>query len=579
VNSSTSVYRSKASRRAFLRGAAIAAGGLGGAVLIGCGDDDDGGATATAGAGGGAAATSTASTDSTTQAADIPRGGKFTWAWQGTSHLDMHQDSISGAGQIVPAAYSRLLRYEDDAQLPAPDLAASWEQSDELTITFHLNEGVKFQNKPPVDGREMTAEDVVYSLDRARSPEPSFVHAGDLASIERIEAPDAQTVQITTTVPNAVLLTTLAGVQFFVLAPEAVEQFGDLKSVEATIGTGPFIVESFAPDAGAKLVRNPDYWREGLPYLDELEQLDIGDEWSQFLGGKVDRATLSAEQVEGYSSFEEALESLDVDGYITKGVSNSSAIAHFMNTEDPLFADPRVRWAMNLLADRQPNLLYGWPVGGYPSIALGDGHAPFQLDLSEYASMPGFRSDGREQDIADGLALLSQAGYDQDNPLVWEIMGWNVPQRWIGIDQLQLVADMYQDVSGGVLKPTVKGLEWGAWKQAEQQHSFQMISSMYSMGVDPHDALQKMYHSQGGRNFAQYNNPEFDAMLEREQGTFDIEERTELIREMLRYLNSEEQLANVWIGTGPIAGVTNPEIQGWTALIDPGKIDQVYRVA
>jgi peptide/nickel transport system substrate-binding protein len=574
------VYWSKPSRRAFLRGAAIAAGGLGGAVLIGCGDDDDGDATATAaaGGGGGAAATATTGAASTTEAQDIPRGGTFSWAWQGTSHLDMHQDSISGAGQIVPAAYNRLLRYQDDAQLPEPDLAASLEQADELTITFHLNQGVKFHNKPPVDGREMTAEDVVYSLERARSPEPSFVHAGDLANVERIEAPDAQTVRITTRTPDAVLLTTLAGVQFFVLAREAVEQYGDLKSVEATIGTGAFIVESFAPDAGAKLVRNPEYWREGLPYVDELQQLDIGDEWSQFLGGKVDRALLSAEQIEGYSSFEEALEGLNVDGYITKGVSNSSAIAHFLNTQDPLFADPRVRWALNLLADRQPNLRYGWPVGAYPSIALGDGHAPFQLDPSEYEAMPGFRSDGREQDIADGLALLSQAGYDQDNPLKWEIMGWNVPQRWIGIDQLQLVAEMYADVSGGVLEPTVKGLEWGAWKQAEQQHSFQMISSMYSMGVDPHDALQKMYHSAGGRNFAQYNNPEFDAMLEREQGTFDIEERTELIREMLRYLNSEEQLANVWIGTGPIAGVMSPEVQGWTTLTDPGKIDRIYRV-
>lgn len=131
-------------RRTFIKGAAGTTAALTTVGLVGCGDDDDGdgstGRTATSGA---------------SQGSGTPRvGGQYRWAWQGTPHLDMHQDSISGAQNIIAAAYNRLLRFQDEAQLPEPDLAESMpEQPDEQTYIFKIHQNVAFHDKPPVNGR------------------------------------------------------------------------------------------------------------------------------------------------------------------------------------------------------------------------------------------------------------------------------------------------------------------------------------------------------------------------------------------------------------------------------------------
>ncbi|MGK2963997.1 MAG: ABC transporter substrate-binding protein, partial [Tepidiformaceae bacterium] len=486
----TRVARDRYARRTLLRRGSLAGAGLGGLALVGCGDDDD--------EGGSPDPTRSTEKPTTDTAAEPKRGGLYRWAWQGTPHLDIHQDSISGARAIISATYNRLLRYQDAAQLPEPDLAKDMpEQPDDNTYVFTIQEGVKFHDKAPVNGRVMTAEDVVFSINRARTDQPSFIHKGDLASIDKVEAIDAKTVRITTKFPNAVLLTTLAGYQFIILAPETVATYGDLKTDKATIGTGGFVVDSASTDQGAQLSRHPNYWRTGKPYLDKVQQFVIGDHWSQFIAGNLEIVALAAEIQEGFDSNEAVLEDAGVDAFTNTGVNEASAQGHFMNTGAPPFNDLRVRQAINLILDRDPQIRYAYPLGGYRSIALGHGHvsAGFGLSEKEVLELPGYRTDSakRAQDIKDALALFEQAGYTKDKPFKWEIMGWSVPNRSIGIDELQLAAEMYKEVSGGVLEPSVKGLEWGTWKAAEANHEFQMISSTYSMGVDAHEALQKMY--------------------------------------------------------------------------------------
>lgn len=553
------------------------------------------GAFAVACGGGSSSSTSTTSSGASTAAAGVPstpavslatggtakRGGTLRYVWQGTSHLDVHQDSISGAQSIVSAVYDRLLRFQDKEQIPEPDIAAAMpEQPDQTTFVFKIRPNVKFHDRPPVNGRVLTAQDVAFSLNRARTPDPLFVNAGDLVNIDKIEATDNSTVRITTKSPDAVILTTLASYQFIMIAPETVEKFGDIKSGDAAIGTGPFMVRSFSPDTGAELVRNPNYWVPEQPYLDGMKQLVLSpaDAWSQFISGNLEVSALAAEQVEGFDSYEAFIKSTKLNLQTYGGVSVASAQAHFMNNGDPLFKDPRVRQAFNLLADRQPNLKYGWPIGAVPSIALGYQHLGFGLPAAEYEKLPGFRTGkaDREKDVTDGLALLREAGYTKDNPARWEIMGWSVPNRQIGIDELQLAAEMYKKVSGGVLQPAVKGMEWGAWKQAEARKQFQMISSAYSMGADAHDALQKMYHSKGGRNFAGFNDPQFDAMLDKERSIFNIDERKKAVADMLRYLNDQARVANVWTGTGPSTSAATTKLQGFTPLWDTGKVGRLF---
>jgi peptide/nickel transport system substrate-binding protein len=560
-------------RRRALAGAA--AGSLA-AFLAACGGNDkkdsDAGTSP-----GGAVSTSAPGAAATSQP---KRGGTRRYVWQGTSHLDVHQDSISGAQGIVSAAYDRLLWFQDKEQIPEPDIAEKMpEQPDPTTFIFKIRDGVKFHDKPPVNGRTLTAQDVAFSLNRARTKDPLYVHGGDLVNVDKIEAVDNATLKITTKTPDAIILTTLAGYQFIMIAPETVEKFGNLKTAEAAIGTGPFMVKNFSPDTGAEMVRHPNYWEKDQPYLDGMKQLVLSpaDAWSQFLAGNIEEAAVAAEQYEGFDTFDAFIKSTKVDAYTYRGPSFASAQAHFMNSGDTVFKDLRVRQAISLIADRDPQIKYGWPIGGYYSIALGDGHNFFHLPQSEYAKMPGYRKGKeKEKDVSDALAMLQAAGFTKDNPAKWDIMGWSVPNRQIGIDELQLAAEMYRKVSGGVLQPAVKGMEWGAWKQAEARYQFQMISSAYSMGVDPHDALQKMYSSGGGRNFAQFKDPQFDAMLEKERSTFNLEERKKLVQDMLRYINDQARVANVWTGTGPAVGASVAKLRGRPELFDTGKVGRLY---
>ena len=117
-----------------------------------------------------------------------------------------------------------------------PDLAESWTRPDDTTWLFSLKKGVRWHNKPPVHGRELTAEDVKYTYDRAMTvagnPNRSAVD-----EVERVEAVDRYTVKFTTKGPYAWFLDVPA--QLFIIPREAVEKFGISKKPETVIGTGP----------------------------------------------------------------------------------------------------------------------------------------------------------------------------------------------------------------------------------------------------------------------------------------------------------------------------------------------------
>src|SRR5439155_2994820 len=169
--------------------------------------------------------------------------------------------------------HSRLVRVRSGAQVKPgampiePDLAESWTQPNETTYVFKLRKGVRWHNKPPVNGRELTAEDVKYTYERfltikGNGNRPTF------ESLDKIEAIDKSTVKFILKEPNAWFIDLLASTSTWLIAREAVEKFGDLKRAEAVIGTGPWMLERYEPNVKLVFVRHPDYFAPGLPYAD-----------------------------------------------------------------------------------------------------------------------------------------------------------------------------------------------------------------------------------------------------------------------------------------------------------------------
>src|SRR5437870_3939831 len=225
------------------------------------------------------------------------RGGVLRLTFQvDPLHFDPHQ-TLSFATMVpLSFAYSRLLKVKAGATVKPmtypiePDLAESWTQPDDTTYIFKLKKGVRWHPKPPVNGRELTADDVKYTYERF------LTIAGNankpvLEYVDKIDALDKYTVKFTLKEPNAWFLDLLASTSTWIIARECVEKFGDLRKVESVVGTGPWMLERWEPNVKLVYVRNPSYFVPGLPYADGVEVIidkDPSSRLATWLGGKTD---------------------------------------------------------------------------------------------------------------------------------------------------------------------------------------------------------------------------------------------------------------------------------------------------
>src|SRR5215468_4207571 len=159
-------------------------------------------------------------------------GGVFRFAGFDPPNFDPHQNVHWWTFIYLSLTHSSLVRHKagpgvTPGMLPIEgDLAESWEQPNDTTYVFKLRPGVRWHNKPPVNGREVTAADVKYSYERAMTVKgnPNRAVVDD---IDRVEALDRSTVRFTTKEPYAWFLDVCA--QLLILAPEVGEKFGDFK--------------------------------------------------------------------------------------------------------------------------------------------------------------------------------------------------------------------------------------------------------------------------------------------------------------------------------------------------------------
>jgi peptide/nickel transport system substrate-binding protein len=201
--------------------------------------------------------------------AAIPvRGGRIRVATESSSTADT-LDPVRSAQTTdyvrIYAHYSCLTTL--DAKLvPQPELAETFTTSDALTWSFSLRKGVTFH-----DGSSLTPADVVYSLNRVKDPATGSIARALAVQMEQITADGADKVSIKLSSPNADLPSIL-GTMHFAIVKDGTTDFSKGN------GTGAFLCKEFQPGVRSLAVRNPNYWKPGKPYLDELEIFSIQDE-------------------------------------------------------------------------------------------------------------------------------------------------------------------------------------------------------------------------------------------------------------------------------------------------------------
>jgi peptide/nickel transport system substrate-binding protein len=415
------------------------------------------------------------------------------------------------------------------------ELAESWTQPNETTYVFKLRRGVRWQNKPPVNGRELTADDVLYSVDRFRTIKGN-ANAYMLSSLDRVEALDKNTVRFALKEPYVWFLDMLANSHAVpIVAKECVEKFGDLKKAEATVGTGPWMLDSYRPNVGFTYVRNPSYFVAGQPYIDRIEagvDEDNASRLAAFLAGRYDLGP----EYQGVINRADWIQLKDVlrqkrPRLQTVEYPNAVMQHIYMRTDKPPFSDARVRRAMSLAVNR-PRIIETVYEGG---AAL---NPPVPTALREWSVPMDQIGEGGQYYKFDPVAarkLMAEAGFPNGFQASMEYTTYG---SQIVMDVVQLVLKDLKDI-GLDIKLVTK--EYGAYIATTFYGKYESMAFGPQTGFqEPDNFLYGQYYPGELKNHGHINDPVVADMLIRQRRTADVAKRREIIFEIQRYLAKQQ---------------------------------------
>lgn len=436
-------------------------------------------------------------------------------------HFDPHLTRSFRAHTALSFVYSKLLRHKVGANVKAgtfivePDLAERWEEPDDTTYIFHLRKGVKWHNKPPVKGRELVAEDVKFTFDRflteKGNPERQL-----LESVERVEVVDRYTVKFVLKEPFVWLLDILANaMMMWIIAPEVVAKYGDLKKVDTAIGTGPFILERYEPNVKSIFRRNPEYFRPGLPYVDGVEWLVLDDEstaLAMYRTGQIDAGPWN-----NWAVRQPDLESLKQSHPHLRfqDILATNATTIWMRTDKPPFTDVRVRRAISHAIDRQAMIEAVW-MRGELSPAVPRGLAEWSLPVDQLGEgAKYYRYDPKE-----ARRLLAEAGHAKGFKTTLTTTGG------YGRDLVDATQLALRDLKEVGIEAELKLQEYGAYMATTGQGKLEGIAmGPYALGWEPDSSLYGPYTPEQARNRGHVNDPKLAAMVKEQRRLKDPEAR------------------------------------------------------
>ncbi len=447
------------------------------------------------------------------------------------------------------------INYLDNGGVLTSAMAELPEVVDDVTFIYTIKPNVHWQDRPPLNGRQFVAEDAAFGLARFGQDNPEFVLRDLLSAVEQYEVTDELTMRVKASEPFAPLLYAIGEQRVLMVSRDAVEAFGDdgiASNPEAGIGTGGMQYANVEDGVVTELERNPNYFREGLPYFDGFRSnwnLDAAYRAAQFVAGESD---ILFTPWLGFPAENEAVraqlgEENVVELPMQATWSNST---HFHTKVDP-YTDPRVRLALHLATNREQlfAVAQGFVEIGGP-IAHASGAYAWSVD--ELRQRPGYRSGAqREEDLAEGRRLLDASGYDPAS--VPPMSSWDGTIQFAQVFQ-QNVAEI--------------GFEVDLEEFANMEGQDKRTSGNFSIhwhglgGAHDPDILNSDVRSDGGRNYGEFADPEIDALLEQGRTTLGAEDRVAIYDEIQTKLLEEHVPRIFWCWGRPVVG-HRPWLKGY----------------
>jgi peptide/nickel transport system substrate-binding protein len=459
------------------------------------------------------------------------RGGTLRVRGWDLPHFDPHLTINNYTNYILSFVCSRLVRHKVGADVQPgtfsvePDLAERWETPNDTTYIFYLRQGVKWHNKPPLNGRELVAEDVKFTYDRFLT-EPGNANRFLLEPVDRVEAVDRYTVKFLLKEPFVWLVETLAYPwSTWIVAPESVQQYGDLKKPETAIGTGPFILERYEPNVKIVFKRNLEYFRQGQPYVDGVEWLIVPDESTALAMYRTGQIDVGPQQNNAVRQQDlEALKQTHPHLHYQDILSNVPHVV-FMRVDMAPFNDVRVRRAISHAIDRQGLIEAVWGRGA-PTPPVARGLVEWSLPIDQLG--PGAKY--YQYDPKEARRLLAEAGYPRGFKTQLSVTTGLTRDL---VDDAQLVQRYLKDVG---IEAELKLQEHGAYMATTMQGKFEgLVRSPFGIAWAPDGPLYRTFAADSTWNAAHLNDPKLTAMLKEQRRTKDMERRRKIIFDIQRY--------------------------------------------
>ncbi|TMJ58593.1 MAG: ABC transporter substrate-binding protein [Alphaproteobacteria bacterium] len=452
------------------------------------------------------------------------------------------------AALTAAAALFDTLTYLDDKGVPQPKLAVSWNHSDDFkTWTFKLRPGVKFH-----DGTPFNAEAAKANFDRQKDPANKCRCAFYIAGIHDVQAPDELTLVYNLNDPSVNLpaILTVPSSNFAVQSPTAWKTKGEDYN-RNPVGTGPYILKSWAAGDRIVLEKNPGYWNKGHPYLDRIVLKPLPDAQSRFASLQSGEADIIWDDETDADNIQRAQKDpkLTVHTYAGSG----AAVAAF-NTKVAPFDDVRVRQALVMAIDRKKM-----------SQALTNGLARPATNPYGDGSWVKCKDDGAlPNDIEKAKALIKEYG----KPVEFKMIVTATPR---GRNTGQIFQQFWKQVGANV---ELEQIDQATFVPRAFMRQFQLIGWRIVDFPDPDTQMYANFHTGSPVALANYSNPELDALLEHARTTADPEKRTEDYCAISRHIN--QQAIWYWTFQNTYYAISSAKLKGlpkmYSGLVDVSNV-------
>jgi peptide/nickel transport system substrate-binding protein len=409
------------------------------------------------------------------------------------------------------------------------ELAEKWSWQDNYrNLVFFLRKGVKWH-----DGQPFTSKDVKFTFDMLREAPDA---QGKLrinprkdwyANVQNIEAPDPHTVIFHLKKPQPSLLLMLASGY----TPVYAAHVPPASYRTSCMGTGPFKVKEWRKGEFVELVKNPDYFVKGRPYLDSLKYFVIverGTRTAALQTGKLDVAFPGETSKTTAEQLKKAVPQLVITPFSTNVTDNI-----IMNVKKPPFDNPTVRLAVSHAIDRRA-LAQAVHQG---AAVVGASMAPKPYGVwglldADVTALPGYGKPADEK--VKARKLLAGLGITPDKPLRVEMVTRAIA---IYVDMASFVINELKQVG---IEASLKQVETAQWHPMATRGDYQIGANLTGIGPDDPDAnFFENYGCGSPRNYSQYCNEEISKLIEQQSQELDLKKRLALVATIQKKLEAD----------------------------------------